>query len=605
MTKLIPLALAMTCALLADAAFGQQFTYRGQLDDGGAPAEGRYDLRVQLFVDRAGMHPLAAPVELHGVQVSGGEFAVALDVGELPAQLQSGWIEVAVKAEDDGDYWLLPDKASVALKGALCPAAWELAGNAGTSAASNFLGTSDSQALVLRVNNQRALRIEPHVTSPRLLGGHPSNSMTEVAGATIGGGGTNTQPNAVSSSYGTISGGRGNSVSGLLSTIGGGEDNLAPGAYNTIGGGRGNLTGVVVDATIGGGASNRATGQTSTVGGGFDNIASALTSTIGGGLTNRASADDATIAGGRSNQASGTAASIGGGNGNLASGINASIGGGFSNQATNTNATVGGGSSNRARGFGNVIAGGFDNQTRGQYSTVGGGSGNCAAGDYNWVAGRRAKVAVPLGTADGPCTLQHDALANSGVFVWADGNNHDFVAIGSNSFQARATGGFRMVSAVDASTGNPTAGTRLDAGTSSWTSLSDRASKTDIVSLDAGMVLARVVDMPMYFWRWKADPEGRRHIGPMAQDFHAAFGLNGDDDRHIVTIDGIGVALAAVQGLNARLESENAELRQDNHALAARLTVLETRQQAELAALREELALLRELVAPAVAGGAR
>jgi hypothetical protein len=55
----------------------------------------------------------------------------------------------------------------------------------------------------------------------------------------------------------------------------------------------------------------------------------------------------------------------------------------------------------------------------------------------------------------------------------------------------------------------------------------------------------------------------------MAQDFHAAFGL-GTDDRHIATVDGDGVALAAIQGLNQKLEertqkleSENAELRRE------------------------------------------
>jgi phage shock protein A len=40
----------------------------------------------------------------------------------------------------------------------------------------------------------------------------------------------------------------------------------------------------------------------------------------------------------------------------------------------------------------------------------------------------------------------------------------------------------------------------------------------------------------------------------MAQDFHAAFGLNGADDKHIATVDEEGVALAAIQGLNQKVE---------------------------------------------------
>jgi hypothetical protein len=39
-----------------------------------------------------------------------------------------------------------------------------------------------------------------------------------------------------------------------------------------------------------------------------------------------------------------------------------------------------------------------------------------------------------------------------------------------------------------------------------------------------------------------------RHLGPMAQDFHAAFGL-GDSDRTINMVDANGVLIVAVQAL--------------------------------------------------------
>ena len=64
----------------------------------------------------------------------------------------------------------------------------------------------------------------------------------------------------------------------------------------------------------------------------------------------------------------------------------------------------------------------------------------------------------------------------------------------------------------------------------------------------------------------------------MAQDFHAAFGLNGADDKHISTVDESGVALAAIQGLNQKLEetcAENVKLKQQNDSLAERLNELE------------------------------
>ncbi len=61
-------------------------------------------------------------------------------------------------------------------------------------------------------------------------------------------------------------------------------------------------------------------------------------------------------------------------------------------------------------------------------------------------------------------------------------------------------------------------------------------------------------------------------MGPMAQDFRAAFGL-GVNDTSIVTVDADGVALAAIQGLNERVVA----LEVDNRALRARLERLEAR----------------------------
>jgi hypothetical protein len=72
---------------------------------------------------------------------------------------------------------------------------------------------------------------------------------------------------------------------------------------------------------------------------------------------------------------------------------------------------------------------------------------------------------------------------------------------------------------------------------------------------------------------FRSSPEGR-HLGPVAEDFHAAFGLAGDG-KFIAANDLAGVSLAAVQGLNAKLERENAELRKALAALERRLEKLE------------------------------
>ena len=53
----------------------------------------------------------------------------------------------------------------------------------------------------------------------------------------------------------------------------------------------------------------------------------------------------------------------------------------------------------------------------------------------------------------------------------------------------------------------------------------------------------------------------------MAQDFHAAFGV-GLDDKHIATVDADGVALAAIQGLNQKLEQKETEITELKQRLA-------------------------------------
>jgi Chaperone of endosialidase len=81
---------------------------------------------------------------------------------------------------------------------------------------------------------------------------------------------------------------------------------------------------------------------------------------------------------------------------------------------------------------------------------------------------------------------------------------------------------------------------------------SDRDLKEHVEPIDPDVVLAGVVALPITSWSYRSDDPHVRHVGPMAQDFAAAFGV-GDDDRRIHTVDASGVALAAIQALAARL----------------------------------------------------
>ena len=118
---------------------------------------------------------------------------------------------------------------------------------------------------------------------------------------------------------------------------------------------------------------------------------------------------------------------------------------------------------------------------------------------------------------------------------------------------------------------------------------SDRNLKTGFATVNSARILDQVTRLPISSWNYKTDG-ATRHIGPMAQDFYAAFNL-GVDDKHIATVDEGGVALAAIQGLNEKLQAElkrqdaeNAKLREQNNVLFQRLDGLE----AALKALAEK-----------------
>lgn len=120
---------------------------------------------------------------------------------------------------------------------------------------------------------------------------------------------------------------------------------------------------------------------------------------------------------------------------------------------------------------------------------------------------------------------------------------------------------------------------------------SAREAKQGFASVDTSDVLAKAVALPLSTWAYTNAPTVR-HLGPVAQDFHAAFAL-GDDDQHIATVDADGVALAAIQGLHHLLQEKEARLAQLESAarvkdaqitrLESRLTALEHRVEERLA----------------------
>ena len=84
--------------------------------------------------------------------------------------------------------------------------------------------------------------------------------------------------------------------------------------------------------------------------------------------------------------------------------------------------------------------------------------------------------------------------------------------------------------------------------------------KENTTSVDGPALLEKLRAVPVQTWNYKSQDATIRHMGPMAQDFRAAFGL-GEDDKHISTVDADGVALAGVQALYDMLLAKDAQIR--------------------------------------------
>jgi hypothetical protein len=240
--------------------------------------------------------------------------------------------------------------------------------------------------------------------------------------------------------------------------------------------------------------------------------------------------------------------------------------GGGKNVVTDNYGTIAGGKKNQA-GELSFVGGGNNNKATGYASMIVGGVNNEASNVYTFAAGRNAKA------------------THLGAFVWADQTSSNFNSAAANEFAVRAIGGIRLVTAVDG-TGAPTAGATLAAGSGTWSTLSDRNAKENFSPVDPRKVLDKVAAMPIETWNYKTQEGSIRHIGPMAQDFHAAFGV-GENDKTITTVDADGVSLAAIQGLYQLVQQQQALLQQQQTQLQQQQTQLQ-QQQTAITSLKAE-----------------
>jgi hypothetical protein len=253
-------------------------------------------------------------------------------------------------------------------------------------------------------------------------------------------------------------------------------------------------------------------------------------------------------------------------------------------------ATIGGGgspnsSANSVLSSYGVVAGGFANHAgklllHADYATVSGGWYNTASGKGAVVPGGMSNVAE----GDYSFAAGYQAVAkHAHTFVWSGDGTSGITSTGEKQFIVHAPGGVwfgKWSRSPDLASPdifiNTSTGAYLSSG-GTWTNGSDRAAKENFSPVDVQDILSRVAEIPLTSWNYKAEDPATRHLGPMAQDFYAAFGL-GQDDKHISTVDGNGVALAAIQALyqhTQAVETENKVLRQQVDNLEARLAALE------------------------------
>lgn len=207
---------------------------------------------------------------------------------------------------------------------------------------------------------------------------------------------------------------------------------------------------------------------------------------------------------------------------------------------------------------------------------------NSASGKYALSIGYETVASGPYSTAMG---FWSSTNSHTGSFVFADYSSASITnSTADNQFLVRASGGVYLYS-----NGGLTSGVTLPAGGGSWASVSDKHKKEHFHTEDADAILEKISNMEITSWNYKTQDAKIRHIGPMAQDFYAAFGF-GESDTTITGVDIDGVNMIAVQALAKRtaelkakadeveqLKRKVAQLENEKQSLESRINGIERR----------------------------
>jgi hypothetical protein len=263
---------------------------------------------------------------------------------------------------------------------------------------------------------------------------------------------------------------------------------------------------------------------------------------------------------------------------------------GHNSSALGTNSAIIGEESHVMSGYNHGYAMGYRDTIKGNYAVAIGhnafaeGTGAVAIGTnvrtdnpYSVAIGNFSSAIADRSIAIGSYVSTN--FKNGAVIIGDGSTTVTTLAHLNNTMTMRFNNGYRLYTNSALTTG-----VYMNSGATAWVILSDRNTKENIEPIDGEELLSKIGNLSITKWNYIANDDATKFIGPMAQDFHAAFGLGGNDSLGISTLAYDGVNMAAIQALKYRTD---------------KIQVLEDRvasQDEEIAALREELKALRELI---------
>jgi len=567
-----PLSIALLLAASTATVSAEPWTYRGTLQDAGQPANGRYDLRLSLL-DGGASRSIGSPVTLFGVAVRDGNFAVDVDFGVELSNAPPLTLQTEV-AQSGSGFVSLGAPVRFDPKATLAGICWDTTGNVVT--AGEFIGSTNSQPLVLRAANVRVLEMTGALVNgaANLVAGAASNQVSSgEEGQTISGGGNTTSTcgstsnlpcrNQTSDSYATVSGGIGNFAGGDGTVVGGGVDNKASDLRTVVAGGRNNV----------------ASGRYALVAGGESNTASGYYSTVSGGTGNCAAGEYSWAGGRNAVVRPGTAAGV---PGTACTGV--PLGGSFDGDEGTfvwSDANFGQFVSTGANQFLVRASGGVaintNTPTAGASLTISGNAAIATNGALSFGSLTRQMINLwgpnAYGIGVQGSTL-YQRVGGGGAFAWYDGGIHS-----DTQFDPGTGGTVRMTLS---NTG------QLRTTTGTIATLSDARLKKDVSDYTGALAQIGALHPVHYRYRdaGKAafQPEGE-HLGFIAQEMQQVFPewVSTDDEGYLMlSMRGFeAVAVRAIQELEAQSAADLATLKAEKDteiaALTRRLEALEAR----------------------------